>query len=302
MKAVLIYNESSGKGKVRKDFKKINAFFKLNNWEVNYYQVESTKDLVKDCMEMSYNHDTFLIAGGDGTIHSVVNGVMAVPKENRPKLLFLPYGTTNDCAGMLGLGKNVFYNLALLKTAHYQEMDVYSANTVFFVYAAAIGKFSKISYEVNRRNLRWLGPIGYVMNSFTDLFKNYHMKVKAVTKDKIIEKKSFLILLVAGSRVGGFNLGRFTKGVKLNDGTIGVRIFTRNHLFSWFKMVWFYLFRGRHFKNDLHLNVSHIRFEMDDKWYWNIDGERGPKGNLDVHVLSKEITVYVHPKYKDKLF
>jgi len=302
MRAVLIYNEASGKGKVKKDFNKINAFFKLNNWVVDYYQVTKDKDLKNDCEAMSCNYDTFLIAGGDGTIHSVILGIMRVPKENRPRLLFLPYGTTNDVAGMLGLGKNVFYNLALLKTTSYEEMDVYKANDQYFIYAAAVGKFSKISYEIDRMKLRWLGPFGYVMNGFNDLFNIYKMQVRVVSSIKNYDKKSFLIMMAAGSRVAGFNMSKFTKGMKLNSGQIAVRVFTRNHFFSWTKMVWFYLFRGRHFKNDLHLNESQIRFELDERWTWNLDGERGPKGSLKVEVLNKEVTVYVHPKHRNKLF
>ncbi|MBF1069675.1 MAG: NAD(+)/NADH kinase, partial [Prevotellaceae bacterium] len=37
--------------------------------------------------------------GGDGTINEVVNGV--APLENRPKLAFIPTGTTNDYARAL---------------------------------------------------------------------------------------------------------------------------------------------------------------------------------------------------------
>jgi len=302
MKAVLIYNETSGKGRVRKDFDKINAFFKLNQWEVDYYQVTKEKDLSMDCFDMAENYDTFLIAGGDGTIHSVIQGIMKVEKEKRPKLLFLPYGRTNDVAGMLGLGKNVIYNLALLKTDIFEEMNVYKANEDYFAYAAAVGKFSKISYEIDRKKLRWLGPIGYVMNGFNDLFSIYKMKVIAKTQTKIYEKRSFLILMAAGSRVGGFNMSKFTKDVKLNSGKLAIRIFTRNHPFSWFKMVWFYLFRGRHFKNDLHLNESMIQFDIDPKLTWNLDGEKGPKGPLKVEVMNKEITVFVHPKHRNRLF
>lgn len=302
MKAVLIYNVLSGKGNVLKDLHKIETYFKVNQWELSLFEVKEGFNLCKDSMDLAYIYDTFLIAGGDGTIHSVINGVMSVPKDMRPKLLFLPYGTTNDCASMLGLGKNVFYNLALLKTDHFEKMDVYAANKEFFVYAAAIGKFSNVSYEINRRKLKWLGSIGYLLNARHDLRHHYHIDVKAETKELTIERKAFLIILAAGSKVGGFKLDNFTRNPKLNDGKIDARIFTRNHIFSWTKMVWFYIFRGRHFHNDIHLNTEQITFHLNDNFVWNIDGEKGPSGRLDVKVNNKELEVYVHPKYKQKLF
>ncbi len=128
------------------------------------------------------------------------------------------------------------------------------------------------------------------------------MQVKMTFDGKTIERRSFLILIVAGKRVAGFNLSKFTNHAKLNDGYIGVRVFTRNHIFSWFKMIWFYLLKGRHFKNDLHLQVKKIQFEVDSIYTWNIDGEKGPNGNLTVEVVEKPIRVYVNPKDAERLF
>ena len=40
-----------------------------------------------------------MVAGGDGTINEVVNGI--APLEHRPKIAIIPTGTTNDYARAL---------------------------------------------------------------------------------------------------------------------------------------------------------------------------------------------------------
>src|SRR5690554_221803 len=213
----------------------------------------------------------------------------------------LPFGTTNDFANMLGLGKDIDFNLALLKTKHYRLSDVYRLNDEYFIYAAAAGKFTNISYNIDRSHLRKMGSFGYIFNARKDLLKKYDLKIDVKTSKLHIKRKAFLIFIAAGSRVGGFNISKFSKSPKFNDGKIDVRIFTRNHIFSWMKLIWFYIFKGRHFHNDIHIHTDDITIRLDDDAIWNVDGEAGPKGDINVQVLSKQIEVYVHPKMIYKL-
>ncbi|NPA27262.1 MAG: diacylglycerol kinase family lipid kinase [Chloroflexi bacterium] len=44
--------------------------------------------------------------GGDGTVHEVVNGLMQVPKAQRPELAVVPIGSGNDFAYALGIPRD----------------------------------------------------------------------------------------------------------------------------------------------------------------------------------------------------
>ena len=44
-----------------------------------------------------------IAVGGDGTIHEVVNGLMQVPPEKRPRLGIIPFGSGNDFAHAVGV-------------------------------------------------------------------------------------------------------------------------------------------------------------------------------------------------------
>jgi diacylglycerol kinase (ATP) len=48
-------------------------------------------------------HDVLLVSGGDGTLHAVVNGLVRVPRTDRPPLAVLPLGRGNDFAFEIGI-------------------------------------------------------------------------------------------------------------------------------------------------------------------------------------------------------
>ena len=51
------------------------------------------------------SHRKLFTVGGDGTLNETVKGLMTL--ENRPRLGYIPAGTTNDFASSLGISKNM---------------------------------------------------------------------------------------------------------------------------------------------------------------------------------------------------
>lgn len=52
------------------------------------------------------DYDTVVALGGDGVIHEVVNGLMRIPQDRRPRLAVVPLGSGNDFARTLGMPRN----------------------------------------------------------------------------------------------------------------------------------------------------------------------------------------------------
>lgn len=50
--------------------------------------------------------DTLIVLGGDGVIHEAVEGLMKLPREDRPTLALIPHGTGNDYARTLEIPRN----------------------------------------------------------------------------------------------------------------------------------------------------------------------------------------------------
>src|SRR5438270_2446062 len=50
-------------------------------------------------MAADEGYQTVVALGGDGTVHEVINGLMRIPAERRPRLGMVPMGSGNDFAG-----------------------------------------------------------------------------------------------------------------------------------------------------------------------------------------------------------
>ena len=53
----------------------------------------------------SQGYKKVVAMGGDGTIHEVINGLMAVPEDKRPALGIVPIGSGNDFAYSMNITK-----------------------------------------------------------------------------------------------------------------------------------------------------------------------------------------------------
>jgi YegS/Rv2252/BmrU family lipid kinase len=65
-----------------------------------------------------------IAAGGDGTVHEVINGLMLAPKESRPRLGILPLGSGNDFAHSIGIHANPVEALKQAYSGQPRLMDV----------------------------------------------------------------------------------------------------------------------------------------------------------------------------------
>jgi diacylglycerol kinase family enzyme len=70
------------------------------DWSGTVYPTHAT-ELARQAAEDGY--EMIVSVGGDGTTHEVVNGLMQIPAENRPRLGLVPVGTGNDFAHNSGV-------------------------------------------------------------------------------------------------------------------------------------------------------------------------------------------------------
>ncbi|CCV63739.1 Sphingosine kinase [Alteracholeplasma palmae J233] len=303
MKALLIYNPVSGKGNSAKRLDHIKKYFENEKWTLDIHASKSAEDII----EVSYNHaniyELYLVLGGDGTISNVVNGMMK--SDIRPKLLVLPTGTANDFASILGIKKSkIDETLNLIKEDSYRKMDIYKANDKFFTYAAAIGKFTDVSYDIKRRTVKRFGHFAYVLKGLSDILTKAKFNVKITLDDNTTyETTSFLLFVLSARRVAGFNFKKFGDHIKLNDGKLEIVVFKRRHFLSWIKFTFVYLRKGKISKKDIRLSVSSANVNITPINYkWNLDGEYGFDGCAKLLVVNEAIEVYATPKAIKKYF
>lgn len=299
MKILVIYNIRAGHGRFKRRLLMVERYLTNEHYDYTVHPLAENEAAPLFIESLAKTYDVFLVLGGDGTVHSVMNGVMRLPKKDRPRLLFLPFGTSNDYAKMLGMRRNIAKNLALLSTNNYRFAAVNAVNDKYFLYGAALGKFSNVSYNYGRRQQKLFGHFSYLLNAFRDLFKRYHFTLQV--NDETINDV-FLVILTKGDRIGGFNIKGFTQAQTLDDEALTLKIFKRRNFLSWFKVIIFYFFGGLSFKKDLKRISATFTLKVTPPARWNLDGEKGPESPLSVKVLQDEFIVYGEPHALRKRF
>ena len=138
----------------------------------------------------------------DGTLDEVVTGMMQ--REHKIPIGYIPTGTTNDFANSLHIPKDILMAAHTSVNGAPFACDIGRFNDDIFVYIAAFGLFTDVSYQTKQNAKNVLGHLAYVLEGIKRLFNipSYHIKV--TYEEKVIEE-NFIFGMVTNSRsVGGF--------------------------------------------------------------------------------------------------
>jgi diacylglycerol kinase (ATP) len=298
MTYLLIYNPKSGKGKIQKDLPKIKAFFKEKKLPLDIHETVSQEDAKSYVVTSNKSYDCVLVAGGDGTISTVLNGLMQLKKV--PILGVLPYGSANDVSHILGIPKNIMQSLELYTSTKPAYIDTYQMNDHYFLYTAAAGLFTRISYDIKRTSLNQFGQIAYYIEGIKDLTSNYDFKMDIQSDDISITKHITLLLGLSANRVGGIPLLFKTKS-KLDDGLFEINLFENKGFLSKLRVLSFFIRFGRKVRSDIVLKASEFKINTSNDVKWNADGEYVCDGNITIKVLPKSLPVFMSSRSKRKL-
>ena len=298
MKVGFIFNPESGNGKINRLYPVIEKAFIAKGHDISILKTQKSGDAKLFAQEPVF--EMLLVAGGDGTLNEVVNGIMTLDKK--PRIGYIPTGTVNDVAHLLGIPRNIKKALNLiLETGELRKMDVSKINNTYFTYAAATGKFAKASYDLKRSDKKRFGSLAYVVRGITDMFYDYKMPLKITHEQGVIDKTFTLLLFLNGPRVGGINLFLIKKS-KLNDGKIEARIFERRRYMTLFKVLSFFAIGGLVSKGVHMLKSSFYDIEAKGYVEWNTDGEQIEKNSARIEVINEAIEIYVSRRASKLLF
>jgi diacylglycerol kinase (ATP) len=129
---------------------------------------EATK-VVKD--RATSQDDLFVVAGGDGTISEVVDGMMQL--ELRPRLALLPCGTGNDFCRSVGIGVDLKKSFRHVDQPHFRSVDVGEVVTEnsskFFINNSSCGFSGWVDHHLEEaKNENWYG-LEYIKSALSAL-------------------------------------------------------------------------------------------------------------------------------------
>ncbi|MBD5546035.1 MAG: YegS/Rv2252/BmrU family lipid kinase [Lachnospiraceae bacterium] len=221
-KMLFIYNPKAGKAKIRSNLLDIIDIFTKAGFEVTAYPTQAKGDGITAVKEQKQgDYDIVVCSGGDGTLDEVVTGMMQC--EKRTPIGYVPAGSTNDFANSLHIPKKMIDAAQVIVEGKTFSCDVGAFNDDIFVYIAAFGVFTDVSYETRQDLKNLLGHMAYILEGMRRLsaIKAYNIKIES---EELSTEGEFLFGMVTNSTsVGGFK--RITgKYVQLDDGEFEVTL------------------------------------------------------------------------------
>lgn len=273
-KMLFIYNPRAGKSQIRSNLLDMIDIFVKAGYEVTAYPTQSQGDGIRAVTERQIGYyDMIACSGGDGTLDEVVTGMMRC--EKRLPIGYVPAGTTNDFAGSLGIPRSMERAARVIVDGRSFRCDVGGFNENIFVYIAAFGLFTDVSYETRQDMKNVLGHMAYVLEGMRKLSKVKSYALKVISGDKVI-KGDFIFGMITNSlSVGGFK--KITgDNVKLDDGVFEVTLIRRPGNPVELNTIMAALL-NRNIDTDLMdcFTASELQIESAEEVAWTLDGEFG---------------------------
>lgn len=299
-RARLIYNPFAGKELVEKQLSKILDSLERAGYETSCCATQRPGHATKEAIKAAKRgFEVIVAAGGDGTIHEVVNGLATI--AHPPKLGILPAGTTNDFARALRIPSNLRRACEVITAGHTQRVDLGQRGDRYFINVAAAGRITEVTYEAPHHLKALVGPLAYYAKAAEKLGKlNEPFSVQLKTPRKTWKEEIMLLIIANSASVGGFV--NFAPDADLSDGKLDVIIVPKTTIPELLQLVAL-AYKGEHLNHSrlIYFQTEELEIVTTEPLKLNLDGEW--RGNLSgrYSVIPKHLEVFVphFPKSKN---
>ena len=245
-------------------------------------------------------YDVLAAAGGDGTVHTLVNAL--APHFDALRLAVLPLGTGNDLCRSLGIPLEPGGGLAALDAGRQRPIDLIEARTaskVSYVVNAASGGFGGKVHEALRPEVKsaW-GPLAYLRGAAGVLVDLQSYLTEVTLDDLPPLAVDALNVIVANGRFAARGWPVASQA-SLEDGLLDVVIVRNGDLFDLTEVA-AHLVAGDYLDSEsvLYRRARRVRVASDPCMWFSFDGEPETNEPLTFRVLPRALRVLVGPDYR----
>lgn len=295
-KMLFVYNANAGKGLLKPKIADILDIFVKAGYDLSVYPTQAYHDAYRKVMDIEEDmYDLVVCSGGDGTIDEVVTGMMR--REKKIPIGYIPTGTTNDFANSLHIPKDLLRAADVAVNGTPFACDIGTFNEDVFVYIAAFGLFTDVSYQTKQNLKNVLGHLAYVLEGVKRLYNIPSYRIK-VTHDEEVIEENFVYGMVTNSRsVGGFR-NMIGKNVVFDDGEFEVTLIKMpKNPIELQEIIASLVVEQINTKHMYTFKTSHIVFESLEEIPWTLDGEFGGQHDVvEIYNKKQALQIMVKPE------
>lgn len=292
-KLLFIYNPKAGKAGIVSKLSDCINIFTGADYEITIYPTQCKGDgevRVRNRME---GYDRIICSGGDGTLDEIVTGMME--SEEHLPIGYIPAGSTNDFSKSLGISKNMIEAAKTAVGDNIFKCDVGKFCDRYFVYVAAFGLFTDVTYETDQKLKNKFGYAAYLAEAVKRLQSIESIPLKISYDGDNVITGNFLVGMITNSNSVGGIKGITGTNVELDDGVFEVLLVKAPDSLIDLNLIPPAIL-DRRIKSDcvISFKSSHLRIESDEPINWTLDGEFGGSVRIaEINNLSEAISFVV---------
>lgn len=274
-RALLIVNPSSGRELAVENTDRIVATLRTRYEDVEVVTTAGDGDAERAASAaVSSGRGTIFIAGGDGTVNEVVNGVAGAGALDRVRFGIIPQGTGNDFAAGLGIPADVDEALATLGLERELQVDLGSVNGRVFINISGGGYIAEVSAAVTAQLKTIAGRLAYLIGGAQALleYDPVSATITAEPGDLRLGLKLYAFAVCNSRLIGGGRL--IAPSAIIDDGLLDVCLIEGMSAVEFLNLLR-KVADGDHVDDPRvrYLQVSSIVIELEPEACINTDGE-----------------------------
>lgn len=277
-KVKFIYNPYSGENSIITNIDKVIEIHQKKDYTVIPYRISREFSIDKAFEDIEDDYKYILIAGGDGTVDTVVN-CMKSKKIDIP-IAILPVGTANDFAKFIGMPADIEKACKQILNTDVKKVDLGKINDKYFINVASMGLFTDISQKIDINLKNTMGKLAYYIKGIEQLPNFRKLKVKVKSSKNHFDGDMYLILIFNGQTAGNLN---FAYKAHLDDGLLDVIIIKASNPVDMIGL-FINMLKGDHLDNSsiMYFKTDELEIESYEDITTDIDGEKGPDFPLKI--------------------
>jgi YegS/Rv2252/BmrU family lipid kinase len=288
-KIALFYNPVAGGGTFGSKLDDIVAFMQAEGMQVIPWRINNNQQLLSEMANMDLKgFHTIIAAGGDGTVHGVVNAMKKLD-INVPLGIF-PIGTANDTARNLQIPSELKGYCKVITHGQTKAIDLGKIEDHYFINVASAGFMIDVAHKVTPKYKNVLGKGAYYLMGAMKFPEIKPFPIKFTVDGEAFQCNAYLFLLLNGKGAGGIT--EILPNATMDDGLLDIMIIKDGspvQLLSTLKRK----LTGEQLDDSVVIHVQGKQFilETEITIETDLDGEAGPDMPWKVEVIKAGIEV-----------
>lgn len=281
MRALLLYNTSSGRGNIKSRIMDIKAVFKEAGIDIRPHRI----DFSKNPLDGYEDSELVVICGGDGTVNYVVNAIKC--KGLDPEIGIIPMGTANDFARAIGMNSNPITAAKQIAQGKVRRVDCGKVNDRYFVNILSFGVLTTTSQHTSDKEKHIVGRLAYLRTGFVDLLNMHSMPLNIRCNGEEHKFDAVMFLAFNGNSAGQFNLAPRSN---IEDGMLDILILDYDNTAKTCWNMMNYLIN--HESGAVHhFRCNKLEVDCNTNEHTDIDGQPGPQMPLSIECITGALKI-----------